>query len=357
MKNNAKIYVAGHRGLVGSAIVRKLESKGYTRLILKSHAEFDLTSQTSVSRFFEQERPEYVFLAAPKVGGILANDTYPAEFIRDNILIQTHVIDAAYRNRVTRLLFLGSSCIYPKLAQQPIKESYLMTGPLESTNSAYAIAKISGVEMCWSYNRQYGTQFIPVMPTNLYGAGDNFDLQTSHVLPAMIRKFHLAKLIMAGDLKTVAHDEKRFGPIPDDIKTALGYKPRPPHTDAGAGTSPAVMLWGTGKPRREFLHVDDLASACVFLMRLDAAALRIDHNPALLINIGVGQDVTIKELAETVKQIVGYRGPVTFDTSKPDGTPRKLLDVDQIASLGWRAQTHLEHGIRQTYSWYLRELG
>jgi GDP-L-fucose synthase len=356
MDKDAKIYVAGHNGLVGSAIVRRLQSEGYTNIICKSHSALDLTDQVSVADFFERERPEYVFLAAARVGGILANNIFPADFIRDNIMIQTNVIDAAYQFSAGRLLFLGSSCIYPKLARQPIKESYLMTGPLESTNSAYAIAKIAGVEMCWSYNRQHGTQFIPVMPTNLYGAGDNFDLETSHVLPAMIRKFHLAKLIMEGDLAAVAKDEKCFGPIPDDIKAGLQNHGNASDDHMNREKSPLVMLWGTGKPMREFLHVNDLASACVFLMQLGTATLKLSDNPSLLINIGVGHDLTVKDLAEMVKEIIGYKGQVSFDPSKPDGTPRKLLDVARINSLGWQAEIDLEDGIRETYSWYLDKL-
>ena len=353
MEKDAKIYVAGHNGLVGSAIVRRLQQKGYTNLICKSHSALDLTSQKSVADFFQSERPEYVFLAAAKVGGILANNTYPADFIRDNILIQTNIIESAYNNQVTRLLFLGSSCIYPKLAQQPIKESYLMTGPLESTNSAYAIAKISGVEMCWSYNRQHGTQFIPVMPTNLYGPGDNFDLESSHVLPALMRKFHLAKLIAAGDLTAVMKDENRFGQIPDDIRASLGYSNDPSPMDPKEKPLPSVVLWGTGKPKREFLHVDDLADACVFLMSLDSETLMPKNNPSILFNIGVGCDLTIKELAQMIKSVVGYGGSISFDPSKPDGTPRKLLDVSLIEALGWQARVPLEDGIRQTYEWYL----
>ena len=355
MEKYAKIYVAGHRGLVGSAIVRTLKAEGYANVLCRTHSRLDLTSQKSVAAFFEQERPEYVFLAAAKVGGIMANSTYPADFIRDNILIQANVIESAYRSQVKRLLFLGSSCIYPKMAQQPIKESYLMTGPLEPTNSAYAIAKISGVEMCWSYNRQYDTQFVPVMPTNLYGAGDNFDLETSHVLPALIRKFHLAKLISEGDLSSVAEDEKRFGTIPDDIKASLGFDLKSENPDSMGALPSTVTLWGSGTPRREFLHVDDLAEACVFLMGLDVKTLMPEGTPSVLINIGVGLDVTIKGLAEMVKTIVGYKGSITYDASKPDGTPQKLLDVSLINSLGWSANIDLEEGIRQTYQWYLQQ--
>jgi len=305
---DSKIYVAGHRGLVGSAIVRRLQKGGYKNILTRTHDELDLTDIKTVASFFQRERPEYVFLAAAKVGGILANSTYPAEFIRDNLLIELSIIDAAHRSGVKRLLFLGSSCIYPKHCPQPMKEEYLMTGPLEPTNSAYAVAKIAGIEMCRAYNRQYGTSFLPVMPTNLYGPGDNFDLETSHVLPALIRKFHEAKV--------------------------KGEK--------------TVTIWGTGTPRREFLHVDDLADACFFLMT--------NYNGTDLINIGTGKDVTIRELAEIVGRVVGFAGDLEFDTSKPDGTPRKLLDVSKLDSLGWKASMDIEHGLQKTYEWYLEHL-
>lgn len=309
MDRTSRIYVAGHRGLVGGAILRRLEREGFSNLITRSHAELDLTRQADVERFFEEERPEYVFLAAAKVGGILANATYPADFIRDNLQIQTNVIDAAYRFGVRKLLFLGSSCIYPKHAPQPMKEEHLLTGPLEPTNEPYAVAKIAGIVMVRSYRRQYGFSGISLMPTNLYGPGDNFDLQTSHVLPALIRKFHEAKL-------------------------------------AGA---PAVTVWGTGTPRREFLHVDDLADAALFLME------RYDEED--IVNVGVGEDVSIAELAEIVRDVVGYEGEIVYDTSKPDGTPRKLLDVSRLHALGWRARIGLREGIEQTYRWYCEHAG
>lgn len=289
--------------MVGSAIVRRLRSEGYDNLLLRTREELDLTRQAEVEAFFEQERPDYVFLAAAKVGGIWANNSYPADFIRDNLFIQTNVIDAAYRNGVKKLLFLGSSCIYPKFAPQPLEEEYLLTGALEPTNEPYAVAKIAGIIMCQSYRRQYGANFISAMPTNLYGPGDNFDLETSHVLPALIRKFHEAKV--RGDS--------------------------------------AVEVWGTGSPKREFLHVDDLADACVFLMQ------RYDDDE--IINVGTGTDVSIRELAESIKEIVGFEGDVVFDTSRPDGTPRKLLDVSKIRGLGWQAKIDLEEGIRLTYQW------
>ncbi|MBE0446828.1 MAG: GDP-L-fucose synthase [Actinobacteria bacterium] len=304
MNKDAKIYVAGHRGLVGSAIVRKLKTEGYSNLFTYTHNKLDLTDQQAVDRFFETERPEYVLLAAAKVGGILANSTYPADIIRDNLLIQTNVIDAAYRYGVKKLLFLGSSCIYPKFAPQPIKEDYLLSSELEPTNEPYAVAKIAGIKMCQSYNRQYGANFICVMPTNLYGPNDNFDLQTSHVLPALIRKFHEAKLEGATQ----------------------------------------VVVWGTGKPHREFLHVDDLADACLFLMN--------NYDSPDIINIGVGEDLTIAELAHVIKDVVGYSGKIVFDTAKPDGTPRKLLDVSKLFNLGWTPRIGLVDGIRSTYEWF-----
>ena len=305
MNKSDKIYVAGHRGLVGSAILRRLTAAGYTQLLTRSRQELDLLDQAQVRRFFETERPGYVFLAAAKVGGIHANATYPADFIRDNLLIETNVIDAAYRSGVKKLQFLGSSCIYPKLAPQPLKEDYLLTGPLEPTNEWYAVAKIAGIKLCQAYRRQYGFNAISLMPTNLYGPGDNFDLQNSHVLPALIRKFHEAK----------------------------------------AAGSPEVVVWGTGSPRREFLHVDDLADAAVFLMG--------QYDGEEIVNVGVGEDVTIRELADLIKEVVGYKGEIVFDSSKPDGTPRKLLDVGRLNALGWRARISLKEGVRATYEWFL----
>jgi GDP-L-fucose synthase len=319
MNKNAKIYIAGHRGLVGSAIVRNLQAAGYSNLLLRTRAELDLTSQAATSAFFAAEKPDYVFLAAAKVGGILANNTYPAEFIRDNLAIQTNIIHAAYVNHVERLMFLGSSCIYPKLAPQPMAEACLLTGPLEPTNRPYALAKIAGIEMCWSYNRQYGTRYLAAMPTNLYGPGDNYHPDNSHVIPALIRKFHEAKV---------------------------------------AGT-PEVVVWGTGTPRREFLYSEDMADACVHLMNLPneqyTRLLGSDESQTgkfepPLINIGVGHDVTIKELAQTVQKVVGYTGEIVFDTSKPDGTLRKLLDVSRLHSQGWQARTELSEGIRLAYA-------
>jgi GDP-L-fucose synthase len=311
MKKDSRIYIAGHRGLVGSAIHRELDRLGYTNILTRMREELDLLDTAAVNEFFVKEKPEYVFLAAAKVGGILANNTYPADFIRDNIILQTNIIDAAYKNNVDRLLFLGSSCIYPKLAPQPMPESSLLTGPLEPTNRPYALAKIAGIEMCWSYNRQYGTRYLAAMPTNLYGPGDNYDLANSHVLPALIRK------------------------------TA----------EAIRDNAPSITVWGTGTPRRELLYSDDLAQACVFLVNLDDATYGtlFSENDPPLINIGTGEDVTIRELAETVTRVLGYKGSLVFDTTKPDGTPRKLMDVTRLHSLGWHHTTTLEQGIGRTW--------
>jgi len=311
MDRKSRIYVAGHRGLVGSAIVRALIRHGYENLTLRTHDELDLTDRSAVLSFFQQERPEYVFLAAAKVGGILANNTNPADFIRENLEIQTCVIDASYQHQVKRLLFLGSSCIYPKLAPQPIKEEYLLTGPLEPTNRAYALAKIAGIEMCWSYNRQYGTKYLSAMPTNLYGPGDNFDLNGSHVLPALMRKVVEAKA--AGEKK--------------------------------------LNVWGSGRPRREFLYSDDLAEACLHLLSLPDATYDelLNDDQAPLVNIGTGEDLTIRELAELIARVLDFDCELVFDTNRQDGTPQKLLDVSKIHALGWRAKVGLEEGIRLTY--------
>ena len=349
MDRNAKIYVAGHKGLVGSAMIRMLQSKGYANLLTRSLEDLDLKNQQAVMDFFQTERPEYVFLAAAKVGGILANSTFKAEFIYDNLVIATNVIEASYRSGVKKLLNLGSSCIFPKLAEQPLKESSLLTGLLEPTNEPYAIAKIAAIKLCRYYNEQYGTNFISVMPTNLYGPGDNFDLQTSHVLPALTRKFHLAKLLTG----------RKFTEIRDDIrKRQIGFgltldrsasDAQAEQVLASIGIKPnAVTLWGTGSPFREFLFVNDLAEACVFLMETYDA-----KNIGEFVNIGFGTDVTIRELASTVSSVVGFPGEILFDSSKPDGTPRKLLDSGRINELGWRPKTSLAVGIRMGYEWYL----
>jgi len=306
LEKNAKIYVAGHRGLVGSAIIRLLKDQGFTNLIVRTHTELELADQLAVKGFFEKEKPDYVFLAAAKVGGIYANNTYPAEFIYQNLAVQNNVIHFSYQNGVKKLCFLGSSCIYPKLAPQPMREEYLLDGKLEPTNEPYAIAKIAGIEMAKSYNRQYGTNYISVMPTNLYGPNDNFDLQNSHVLPALIRKF----------------------------------------VEAKQNNSPSVVLWGSGKPRREFLYVDDMADACIFLMK--------NYDGKEFVNIGTGEDVTILEVANWIKDIVGYKGALEFDAAKPDGSPRKLLDVSKIHSLGWKAKHSLHEGLIKAIDWYLK---
>jgi GDP-L-fucose synthase len=307
VNTGSKIYVAGHRGLVGSAILRRLRLEGYENLVTRTHEELDLTNEQRVNEFFEEQKVEHVFFAAARVGGILANSTYPVEFLSDNLYMQLNVINAAHRHGVRRLMFLGSSCIYPKFAPQPIKEEHLLTGELEPTNEPYALAKIAGIKLCQAYSSEYAADFLSVMPTNLYGPGDNFDLDGSHVLPALIRKFHEAK----------ANDE------------------------------PRVIVWGTGTPRREFLHVDDLADACVYLMRNYAGGEPL--------NVGVGKDISIGELAELIREVVGYEGEIVYDTSRPDGTPRKLLDVSKLHNLGWQASIPLREGIEQTYSWFRNE--
>ncbi len=313
ISNSSKIYVAGHRGLVGSAIVRQLETRGFTSLITRTHAELDLTNQAAVQAFFAEEKPEYVILAAAKVGGIHANNTYPAEFIYENMMIQANVIDAAYRNGVDRLLFLGSTCIYPKAVAQPMREDSLLTDVLEPTNEPYAIAKIAGIKLCESYNRQYGTDYRSVMPTNLYGINDNFHPENSHVIPALMRRFHEAK-------------------TNNDVE---------------------VVIWGSGNPMREFLFVDDMAEASLFVLELDEKIYQNNTQPMLShINVGTGKDVTIRELAETMKQVIGYKGKIGFDTSKPDGPPRKLIDVSRLTAMGWKYNVDLEEGLRRTYNWY-----
>jgi len=360
LTEKSRIYIAGHNGMVGSAILRRLKSEGYKHIITRNHAELDLTEQKEVRDFFQNEKINAVILAAAKVGGILANNTYPAEFIYQNLVIQANVIHEAYRVGVERLLFLGSSCIYPKHAPQPMREESLLTGYLEPTNEPYAIAKIAGIKMCESYNRQYGTKYRSVMPTNLYGPNDNFDLESSHVLPAMIRKFHLAKLAVNADWDAIKKDEARFGPIPTDIYDSLSAlsKSRTPY----ANNAPAaVQLWGSGSPKREFLHVDDMASACKFdkikLLPLEAQAPETNGQPIIShINIGTGKDKMIKELAEIVKFTIDYAGEVVWDLKKPDGMPRKLLDVSRLNHLGWKPKINLRDGIYNTYQWYKDQL-
>ena len=373
MNKSSKIYIAGHKGMVGSAIYCKLQSEGFENLVVKDLDELNLLDQSATEGFFQQEKPEYVFLAAAKVGGILANNIYRAEFIYENMQIQNHVIHFAWKYGAKKLLFLGSSCIYPKLAPQPLKEEYLLTGLLEHTNEPYAIAKISGIKMCQAYNDQYDTNFISVMPTNLYGPNDNFNLETSHVLPALIRKMHLGKCLEQGDWEALRADiTKRPVDGVDDGsnenrilealekygiglhkkaenrkqkagKTGLGDKNR---QLSGSPFSAFISLWGSGSPLREFLHVDDLADACFFMMQ------NYDGNEFL--NIGVGEDLSIKDLALLIKNIIGYQGELNWDSSKPDGTPRKLMEVSRLNQLGWKARTSLKDGIQQTYKWYLK---
>lgn len=313
MEKNSKIYIAGHRGLVGSALVRNLEKVGYTNLVYRTHAELDLTDTHAVETFFEAEKPEYVILAAAKVGGIVANNTYPVDFLLTNLKIQNNVIESAYKNGVKKLLFLGSSCIYPRLASQPIREDSLLTGPLEPTNEAYALAKISWIKLCQSYNRQYGTEYIACMPTNLYGSYDNFDLEKSHVMPAMIRKFHEAKI----------------------------------------NSLPSVTLWGDGSPFREFLYSDDMAKACIHLLNTFSPTKEQNENWEIFFNIGTGKDLSIKELAFLVKKVVGFEWEIDWDTTRPNGTPRKLLDVSRIETTGWKYEVELEDGIQMAYQWFL----
>ena len=366
MEKDAKIYVAGHRGLVGSAICRALQAAGYRNLLCRTHAELDLTRQEAVEAFFAAERPEYVFLAAAKVGGIWANNSRPADFIAVNLAIQAHVIEAARAWGVRRLLFLGSSCIYPRNCPQPMREEYLLTGPLEATNQPYAVAKIAGIVQCEAYNRQYGTRFLAAMPTNLYGPNDSYDLEHSHVLPAMIRKFCLAALAAEGRYREIEADAHRHGPLPPDIRAALGLEVCPGQNRP----APKVVLWGTGSPRREMLHVDDMADGCLFLMNLSdgifddflagkfAAATGAGPAdgagplPMPLVNVGCGSDKTIGRIAEMVAAAAGYTGEVIWDASKPDGTPRKLLDVSKLEALGWRPRISLADGIQRTVNEY-----
>jgi GDP-L-fucose synthase len=316
MDKSDKIYIAGHRGLVGSAIVRQLESRGFTNLLMRKHKELDLTNQAQVQTFFKQEKPDYVILAAAKVGGIHANNTYPADFIYQNMMIEANVINSAYENKVKRLLFLGSTCIYPKAVEQPMREEAILTDVLESTNEPYALAKIAGIKLCESYNRQYGTDFRSVMPTNLYGINDNFHPENSHVIPALMRRFHEAKI----------------------------------------NNDSEVVVWGTGNAMREFLYVDDMAVASIFVLELDEETYQSNTKPMLShINVGTGKDVTIREMAETMKEVIGFKGELTFDTTKPDGAPRKLIDVSRLSNMGWNYSVNLKDGLSQTYKWYLKK--
>jgi GDP-L-fucose synthase len=355
---DARIFVAGHRGMVGSALVRRLQAEGYRHLLMRSRSELDLTNQHAVEEFFQQANIDAVFLAAAKVGGIHANSTYPADFVYQNLMIEANVIRAAWEAGVARLLFLGSSCIYPKHAPQPMREEYLLSGYLEPTNAPYALAKIAGIMLCESYNRQHGTRFRAAMPTNLYGPEDSFDLENSHVLPALLRKLHLAKLAQGGDWQAIARDADVFGPIPPALMECLRQRPR------------TVPVWGTGSPRREFLHVDDLASACLFIMRLpdedfqrvcrtDAAARASlpAGAPAQMIhiNVGCGQDLSIRALAEKLKSVMEFDGDFSWDAGQPDGTPRKVLDVSRLKELGWVPAVDFDRGIAATYDWYLRK--
>jgi len=336
MKQGSKIYVAGHIGLVGSSIIRNLKQKGFNNILTRTLNELDLKRQADTEAFFEQEKPEYVFLAAAKVGGILANNTYKAQFIYDNIIIASNVINSAHRSGVKKLLNLGSSCIYPRMAPQPLKEDSLLTGPLEPTNEPYAIAKISAIKMCRYYNEEYGTDFVSVMPTNLYGPNDNFNLESSHVLPALLRKIHLAKLYSENNIDQINKDEEIFGKIPDNIKAGKDK----------------VLLWGTGSPLREFLYSDDLAQACIMIMEKYSA-----KDIGEFVNIGAGKDATIKEMAEIVRETVGFSGDISWDTSKPDGTPKKQLDISRIKKLGWEPKVDIKTGIGKFYDWYLEKSG
>jgi GDP-L-fucose synthase len=345
MEKDSKIYVAGHRGLVGSIVLAMLKEKGYKNIVTRTSAELDLKRQADTEAFFESERPEHVFLCASKVGGILANSTFTAEFIYDNILIAANVINSAWKTGAKKLLNLGSSCIYPRHCGQPMKEEYLLGGYLEPTNEPYAVAKISAIKLCRYYNEQYGTDFISAMPTNLFGPGDNFNLVTSHVLPALMRKFHLAKMLSGGHHDEIRKDIELFGNPPDN-KNSLEE-----HLSGFGITADAVNLWGSGEPYREFLYNEDLADACIFLMENYSY-----KDIGELINVGVGEDLKIKEIADIVKKVVGFEGETAHDLSKPDGMPRKLLDVSRLKSLGWEAKTSLEEGVRLTYKWYLERI-
>ena len=344
-----RIFVAGHRGMVGAALVRQLQKMGCRNIITRSHTELDLSNQAAVRDFFAGVKINRVMLAAAKVGGIHANNTYPAEFIYVNMMIEANVIHEAYRAGVKDLLFLGSSCIYPKFAPQPMDEEQLLTGILEATNEPYAVAKIAGIKMCEAYNRQYGTRYRSVMPTNLFGPGDNYHLENSHVIPAMIRKYHLAKLAMAGDLAAIRADEKRYGAIPPDICRAIGHQPDKDRLDTSH--APQVVLWGTGSPKREFLHVDDMAAACIHIIQLGQEDFQAPH-PSF-VNVGTGEDITIRDVAALIADMVGFSGATVYNSDQPDGTPRKLLHTGRINSLGWRPSLSLGEGLADAYRAYL----
>ncbi|MDD5759369.1 MAG: GDP-L-fucose synthase [Desulfobulbaceae bacterium] len=356
---DSTIYVAGHRGMVGSAILRKLQADGYHNIVTRTHAELDLTDQHAVRDFFQTERIDHVILAAAKVGGIHANKTYPAEFIYQNLMVECNVIHQAFKVGIKRLLCLGSSCIYPKFAPQPMKEEHLLTGLLEPTNEPYAIAKIAGIKLCESYNRQYGTSYRSVMPTNLYGPNDNFHLENSHVIPALIRKFHLAKLVQRGDIEGIKKDAAIFGAIPQFLKETLGLGGDLSSSPVQLvrGKVPIVEVWGTGNARREFLHVDDMASACLYVMGLKQALFDPSsaQHPQSFVNIGTGRDLTIREAAEMVKEVVGFNGEITFNASQPDGTPQKLLDTTRLTELGWQPTYSFKDGLRDAYRWYRQQ--
>lgn len=378
MKTEGSIFLAGHRGMVGSAILRRLRTDGYDNIITRTHSELDLNDQKAVREFFNGEKIDYVIIAAAKVGGIYSNNTYPAEFIYSNLMIEANIIHEAWQAGIQRLLFLGSSCIYPKYAVQPMKEEALLSGKLEPTNEAYAIAKIAGIKLCEFYNRQYGTKYRSVMPTNLYGPNDNFDLNNSHVLPALIRKFHLAKLAEHHDWDGIHRDELKYGAIPQDIQQSLNGIAKP-NTKSSSPARCGIMLWGSGLPKREFLYVDDMAAACLLLINLSDAqydALRSIRSPAFKaknntavseagmaesedwsmvphINIGAGSDMTVQQLAEITKKVVGYKGAVIWDRSKPDGMPQKLLDISRLSSIGWKPEVTLKEGIARTYASYM----
>lgn len=352
MKPQDRIYVAGHRGMVGSAIVRQLQKEGFENILIRSHAELDLTDQAAVRQFFSQERVDRVVLSAAKVGGIHANNVFRADFIYNNLMIQANVIHQAYEAGIKDLLFLGSSCIYPKFSPQPIHESHLLTGLLEPTNEPYAIAKIAGIKMCEAYNSQYGTSYRSVMPTNLFGPEDNYHLENSHVIPAMLRKYHLAKLAMAGDVASIIRDEVCYGLIPDEICLAIGYCRKTKTLSSDHPVS--VVLWGSGSPRREFLHVDDMAAACIHVMKLEQQFFEGD-NPSF-VNVGTGRDITIRETAELIAGLVGFTGKTVYNSAQPDGTPRKLLDTSRINSLGWKPRFSLTEGVKDAYFAYQKAI-